>query len=96
MGVVYRARDTQLHRDVALKVLPDHFANDPERLDFQREAQHRSAVRNFQTPVGGHNRPTVTKLVRKMQRSQRGKTYLPAGQVSSETETSQPGKSVMD
>ncbi len=40
MGEVYRARDTKLNRDVAIKVLPDHFANDPERLArFQREAQ---------------------------------------------------------
>ena len=39
MGEVYRARDTKLHRDVALKILPDAFANDPERLArFQREA----------------------------------------------------------
>src|SRR5436190_2091983 len=40
MGEVYRARDTKLNRDVALKVLPDSFANDPDRLArFQREAQ---------------------------------------------------------
>src|SRR6476620_2998480 len=40
MGEVYRAHDTKLNRDVALKVLPDSFANDPDRLArFQREAQ---------------------------------------------------------
>ena len=36
----YRARDTKLNRDVAIKVLPDLFVADPERLSrFQREAQ---------------------------------------------------------
>jgi len=40
MGVVFRARDTKLLRDVALKVLPDHFAGDADRLSrLQREAQ---------------------------------------------------------
>ncbi len=40
MGVVYRARDTKLLRDAALKVLPDDFADDPNRLSLlQREAQ---------------------------------------------------------
>jgi serine/threonine protein kinase len=40
MGDVYRAYDSKLHRNVALKVLPDFFAGDPERLTrFRREAQ---------------------------------------------------------
>src|SRR5215813_12964017 len=40
MGVVFRAHDTKLQRDGDLKFLPDHFADDPERLArFQREAQ---------------------------------------------------------
>ncbi|HSG01625.1 MAG TPA: serine/threonine-protein kinase, partial [Vicinamibacterales bacterium] len=40
MGEVYRARDTRLDRDVALKILPDAFAGDTERLQrFEREAK---------------------------------------------------------
>ena len=45
MGEVYRARDTKLDRDVAIKVLPDTFAHDPERLArFEREAKTLAAL----------------------------------------------------
>ena len=39
-GEVYRARDTKLKREVAIKILPDEFSRDPERVArFQREAE---------------------------------------------------------
>ena len=58
MGEVYRARDTKLDRDVAIKVLPEEFARDEERLlRFQREAKllasldhpHIAAIYGFET-----------------------------------------------
>src|SRR6185436_19116719 len=45
MGEVYRARDGKLNREVAIKVLPEAFAEDPERLArFRREAQVLAAL----------------------------------------------------
>ncbi len=45
MGEVYRGRDRRLNRDVAIKVLPDEFAGDPERVArFDREAQVLAAL----------------------------------------------------
>jgi len=61
MGEVYRAKDTRLDREVAIKVLPEHFARDPERVArFQREAKllaslnhpHVAAIYGFEEVEG--------------------------------------------
>src|ERR1044071_7332786 len=45
MGEVYRARDTKLGRDVAIKILPEAFVADPDRVArFEREAQVLAAL----------------------------------------------------
>src|SRR5215831_19910364 len=45
MGEVYRARDTRLERDVAIKVLPQHLANNPQfKQRFEREARTISSL----------------------------------------------------
>lgn len=47
MGEVYRARDTRLGREVALKVLPESFAQDGDRLRrFEQEAKAVAALKN--------------------------------------------------
>src|ERR1700757_1215394 len=45
MGEVYRARDTKLKREVAIKILPEEFSRDPDRMArFQREAEALAAL----------------------------------------------------
>ena len=44
MGEVYRARDTKLNREVAIKFLPSHRSNAEARRRFQREAQTASSL----------------------------------------------------
>jgi tetratricopeptide (TPR) repeat protein len=45
MGEIYRARDTELHREIAIKVLPDRLAHDPDRLArLKREARTLAAL----------------------------------------------------
>src|ERR1700693_5728852 len=66
MGEVYRARDTKLKRDVALKVLPEAFARDPDRMArFQREAEVLAALNhpNIAPIYGVEDRALVMELV---------------------------------
>src|ERR1044071_1491652 len=53
MGEVYKARDTKLGREVAIKILPAAFASDPERLArFEREA----------TTLASLNHPNIAQI----------------------------------
>ena len=70
MGEVYRARDTKLDRDVALKVLPEAFTQDPDRLArFEREAKvlaslnHPNIAAIYGLEEAGDTRALVLELV---------------------------------
>jgi predicted Ser/Thr protein kinase len=66
MGEVYRATDTKLNRDVALKILPDSFAHDPDRMArFQREAHVLAVLNhpNIAAIYGLEDRALVMELV---------------------------------
>src|ERR1700736_442343 len=70
MGEVYRARDTNLDREVAIKVLPDATANDPERMArFEREAKvlaslnHAHIAQIYGVEHSGETRALVMELV---------------------------------
>ena len=66
MGEVYRATDTKLDREVAIKIIPDTFANDPDRMArFTREAQVLASVNhpNIAAIYGVEDRALVLELV---------------------------------
>ena len=66
MGAVYRATDTKLHRDVAIKVIPDYCAADPDRMArFAREAQVLASLNhpNIAAIHGVEERALVLELV---------------------------------
>src|SRR6201987_976815 len=74
MGEVYQAHDSKLGRDVAIKVLPEAFAHDPERLSrFQREAKMLAAL----------NHPNIA-TIHGLEQSN-GTSYLVMELVSGET-----------
>jgi len=59
MGEVWQARDTKLNRNVALKVLPEAFTSDPDRLArFEREAKVLASLNRDQSS-GHHPRESV-------------------------------------
>src|SRR5882762_5622515 len=66
MGAVYRATDTKLNREVAIKILPDAFANDPDRMArFTREAHVLASLNhpNIAAIYGVESRALVMELV---------------------------------
>jgi eukaryotic-like serine/threonine-protein kinase len=73
MGEVYRARDTRLNRDVAIKVLPDAFAQDPERVArFEREAKALASLNhpNIRRAYGGKQADGGQALVKARHRAE--------------------------
>src|SRR6266849_5382968 len=80
MGEVYRARDTKLKRDVALKVLPEAFARDPERMArFQREAEVLASLNhpNIAAIYGVEGHALVMELVEGESPAQSSKAPMP-------------------
>jgi serine/threonine protein kinase len=66
MGEVYRARDTRLKRDVAIKILPAAFARDPDRIArLQREAEVLATLNhpNIAAVYGFEETPAATGIV---------------------------------
>jgi serine/threonine protein kinase len=80
MGEVYRAKDTKLKRDVAIKVLPEAFARDPERMArFQREAEVLASLNhpNIAAIYGVEDRALVMELVEGVEPRVRCRPMMP-------------------
>ncbi len=78
MGEVYRAHDTRLHRDVALKLLPEPLSSDPDRVArFKREARVLASlkmqvdVRRFPDAIESYRSPRRAERSRLMASSSR-------------------------
>jgi serine/threonine protein kinase len=72
MGDVHRARDTRLKRDIALKILPESFAADPDRLArFQREAEVLASL----------NHPNIAQIYGIEEAPVTGVPHCPGGEV---------------
>ena len=88
MGEVYRARDSKLGRDVALKVLPEAFASDPDRVPrFHREAQVLAALNhpNIAAIHGFEDSGSIIALVMELVEWKRSRIELPAARFRSMT-----------
>ncbi len=82
MGVVWRATDTTLDRDVAIKVLPDVFASDPDRAArFEREAKVLASLNhdNITTIHSVHKIDSVRFLVMELAKGEDLATHLARG-----------------
>ena len=85
MGEVYRARDTRLGRDVAIKILPDSFAEDPERIArFEREARALASLNhaNIATIHGVEEADGIRALVMELVEGETLAQFIARGPIS--------------
>jgi serine/threonine protein kinase len=101
MGQVYRAQDTKLGRDVALKVLPEAFANDADRMArFQREApllaslNHPNIGSIYGLEDSGRVHALVMELVEGPTLAERLAVAAPSAPVGHSREGGNPGSSL--